>query len=223
MTLSYCKDVNDWDVSSAIAKPKISDLSTRIRKLLVDTMLLGQMKEESLQQYVTHRDAMIHELEDAIDNALEKEDKVRRNGEIILEPELLVQHSSIFNDENEDILANIQRFHYGYMEVLRKFGDPPPSWEKDTPDDHNPGIYDDSEYLETFTFNLISAVQQCMYIFCCYDDINPHLLMDSLMKKTRKWLQMKNGETRLLEIDAFITELEAILEEALRSQTSNNE
>ena len=34
---------------------------------------------------------------------------------------------------------------------------------------------------------------------------------------------MKNGETRLLEIDAFITELEAILEEALRSQTSNNE
>ena len=38
---------------------------------------------------------------------------------------------------------------------------------------------------------------------------------------------MKNGETRLLEIDAFITELEAILEEALRSQdrvimTSNN-
>eukprot|EP00944_MAST-04C_sp_MAST-4C-sp1_P005412 g5412.t1 len=220
MTLSYCKDVNDWDVSSAIAKPKISDLSTRIRKLLVDTMLLGQMKEESLQQYVTHRDAMIHELEDAIDNALEKEDKVRRNGEIILEPELLVQHSSIFNDENEDILANIQRFHYGYMEVLRKFGDPPPFWEKDTPDDHNPGIYDDSEYLETFTFNLISAVQQCMYIFCCYDDINPHLLMDSLMKKTRKWLQMKNGETRLLEIDAFITELEAILEQALslRSQ-----
>ena len=41
------------------------------------------------------------------------------------------------------------------------------------------------------------------------------------MKKTRKWLQMKNGETRLLEIDAFIiTELEAILEQALslRSQ-----
>ena len=37
-----------------------------------------------------HRDAMIHELEDAIDNALEKEGKVRRNGEIILEPELLV-------------------------------------------------------------------------------------------------------------------------------------
>ena len=171
MTLSYCKDVNDWDVSSAIAKPKISDLSTRIRKLLVDTMLLGQMKEESLQQYVTHRDAMIHELEDAIDNALEKEDKVRRNGEII-EPELLVQHSSIFNDENEDILANIQRFHYGYMEVLRKFGDPP--LEKGHPRRSYSGIYDDSEYLETFTFYLISAVQQCMYIFCCYDDINPH-------------------------------------------------
>ena len=59
---------------------------------------------------------------------------MRRNGEIILEPELLVQHSSIFNDENEDILANIQRFHYGYMEVLRKFGDPT-FWEKVTRDD----------------------------------------------------------------------------------------
>ena len=220
MTLSYCKDVNDWDVSSAVAEPKILDVSTRIRKLLVDTMLLGQMKEESLQQYVSHRDTMIQELEDAIDNALEKEGEVRRSGEIILEPELLVQHSSIFNDENEEVLANIQRFHYGYMEVLRKFGDPP-FGEKKPSDDHAPGVFNDSEFLETFTFDLISALQQCMYIFCCYDDINPHLLMDSLMKQTKKWLQMKNGETRLLEIDAFITELEAILEGAFRSKMTN--
>ena len=136
---------------------------------------------------MSHRDAMIHELEDAIDNALEKEDKVRRNGEIILEPELLVQHS-IFNDENEDILANIQRFHYGYMEVLRKFGDPP-FWEKNIRRSY-PGLFD-SEYLETFTFNLISAVQQCMYIFCCYDDINP-TFNGFTYEENKKWLQMKN-------------------------------
>jgi hypothetical protein len=59
MTLSYCKDVNDCEIGAPINHSDVDDMSANIRKLLVNTMLLAQIEEENLKQYVAERDNMI--------------------------------------------------------------------------------------------------------------------------------------------------------------------
>ena len=68
MTLSYCKDVSDCEIGAPINHSDIDDMSAKIRKLLVNTMLLAQIEEEKLKQYVAERGNMIANLEEVFFN-----------------------------------------------------------------------------------------------------------------------------------------------------------
>ena len=244
LTHSYCKEVNDCELETPIHRSDVYELSAKIRKLLVNCMLLTQLEEANLKEYVTERDAMIANLEEVLDKGglIYDEDMLEDNMELDgdddedegdgsgtgggdrtiinnINRKMALNHSNIFNDENEIILATLEKFNNGYIDILRKFPDPPvSSLKKDDPNDDNDDdkkFFTDSKMLEDFTFDLISATNQCMYIIFRDDLINRPMTLESLKKKFEKWIKMENGKNRLVEIDVFINELNDKVEEAL--------
>ena len=209
LTHSYCKKVNDCELETPIHRSDVYELSAKIRKLLVNCMLLTQLEEANLKEYVTERDAMIANLEEVLDKGglIYDEDMLEDNMELDgdddedegdgsgtgggdstiinkINRKMALNHNIIFNDENEIILATLEKFNNGYMDILRKFPDPPvSSLKKDYPNDDNDddkNFFTDSKMLEDFTFDLISATNQCMYIIFRDDLINRPMTLESL-------------------------------------------
>jgi hypothetical protein len=127
-----------------------------------------------------------------------------------------VTHSMIFNDENDIFLAAVDRFNNGYMDILRKFPDlsssPSEDLDSSNIDNDETNYLKDSKSLENFTFDLLSATIQCIYIIF-RDEFSLYLKYD-------KWTKMENGTNahRLAEIDFFdfIDGLNLKLEESLK-------
>ena len=128
LTHSYCKKVNDCIGNTNTVQ--MYELSAKIK---LWCMLLTQLEEANLKEYVTERDAMIANLEEVLDKGglIYDEDMLEDNMELDgdddedegdgsgtgggdrtiinkINRKMVLNHNNIFNDENEIILATLE-------------------------------------------------------------------------------------------------------------------